>query len=105
MSEPITSMFDAADKTEDVLIELERVRIALFRCHENFSDELPRTAEGEKLEPWMYDCFPGRAEAYLEMLFVLLESLDRHITELDAVTTALYAAAKKEKEETPHDRN
>lgn len=105
VSEPITSMFNAASETEDVLIELERVRTALFRCHENFSDELPHAAEGEKLEPWMYDCFSGRAEAYLEMLFVLLESLDRHITELGTVTTAMYAAAQKEKEETPHDRN
>lgn len=99
----ITTMFDAARETEDVLIELERVRTALFRCHENFSDELPRAEEGEKLEPWMYDCFTGRAEAYLEMLFILLEWLDHHTTKLGAVTTALYAAAKKEKEETPHD--
>lgn len=104
MAEPtITTMIGAASETEDVLVELERVRTALFRCHENFSDELPHAAEGKKLEPWMYGCFTDRAEAYLEMLFVLLESLDRHITKLDAVTTALYAAAKKEKEEKPHD--
>lgn len=103
VSEPISSMFNAASETENVLIELERVKTALFRCHENFSDAFPYAAEGEKLKPWIYAVFTGRAEAYLEMFFVLLESLDRHITELGAVTTAMYAAAKKEKEETPHD--
>lgn len=107
MADSISTLFDAASATEEVVIELERTMTALYRCHECFSDEHPRDGlKNPKEDGWMALVFTNRAEAYLEMLFVLLEHLNQNITNLDAVAKAIYAAEtarrqKDAKEEKP----
>lgn len=105
MADPITTLIDAASQTEDVLFGLQRAKDALFLCHENFSSELPRAEDGEKLDALACVVFATQAESYIDTLFALLENLGFHIKELADITYETYEAAKNEKEEKPHDRN
>ena len=99
MADSITTLWDAANATEEVVVELERTMTAIYRCHECFSDEYPHDMKDSKADGWKALIFTKRAEAYLEMLFVLLEHLSQNITNLDAVTKAIYAAETARRQE------